>query len=246
MTADIFEAMMLLRFDIGYARPVARVYALIAVLGLAACQSDKSAAMLEYMTGVMASSYHACVPIGWEPVPTDNTYLVGAESEIEQPEAWIGAIWMGFIPKSALARPRAQAIYRTLHELEKVGLVEHYQVAGGYHFNLTLRALPYFYDGDPLGSNPLRAEFLCYSEIVPDSIVSVQDSANGETRVKFSWHESPDAPWVNYALRSYSVLLAPTQNPATAIFSKRIGRWRGLRIDISSGNQLVDKSVWPQ
>lgn len=184
----------------GCLKPALRVLMLIAALGLSACQSSKNAGMLEYMTGVMASSYHACVPVGWEPVPVDNTFLVGGESEIEQPEGWIGAIWMGFIPKSALGRPRVRAIFRTLRELEKVGMVEHYEVAAGYHFNLTLKALPYFYDGDPLGSNPLRAEYLCYSDIAPDGITSIQDKPNGETWVTFSWHKTADAPWINDAL----------------------------------------------
>jgi len=226
-----------------------------AVAALGACAPTNARVILKTVRTQLANQYHECVPLGWAPVPVAGTYYPGYSIEASDERAWLKALWIGVVRADALSRPDVRATYDVLDQLAQAGLVVKRRFPQGFFYHLTVRALPYYFDGNDFGNNPDHIPYLCYSRVVPDRVVWSQsvraERAGGRTadvfRAAFHWHASEIAPWAaSPLLRSHSVVLAPTQSPVVATFVQVQSSWL-IETIVTAGRpvpRLADASVW--
>ena len=228
-------------------------------MALNACSPTSHWFVMHTLRTQLALQYHECVPLGWDPVPVAGTYYPGYSAELQDTNSWLPALWLGSIHTSDLRQPDGRAAYEVLNELVRVGMLERKQVAAAFHYRLTLRAVPYYFDDNEYGDNPEHWPYLCYSRMVPTQVVwnqAIREERYGEGsqqaeafRVAFEWQPSPVPLWANDAtLRSHSVILAPRRIRVIAKFIKRDRQWAIDNLYSSAPFQpyVVDASVWPR
>ena len=206
----------------------------------------------------LAQQVHACVPLGWNPVPTaaDGIYYPGRTLVVHEEGVWFTALWLARVRASRLEDPDVRATVTVLDELVRLGMLQRTRRRTVATYRLTPRAIPYFYAQDDYGNNPSGQPYLCYSRIVPERIAwrrALQSSAASHRepafRVAFVWNASAAASWARSAvLERHSVLLAPTTNPAIATIvgdgrDRRVVRLWAPGLDLS---RVVDVSAWPR
>ena len=207
----------------------------------------------------LARQYHACVPIGWNPVPASGTFYPGISVTVQEEGVWLPVMWKARIGARAAKRPDVRAVAQVLDELARIGMLSRQSWPNGEYYQLTERALPYFFADDEHGSNPEALPYLCYSAIVPQRVVSNEDvhveNLHGTIneahvfRASFQWSAGPAAAWANDpVLRSHSVLLEPNADTLIAQFVKLGSSWRILKVFAPESPlpALVDASVWPR
>ena len=229
----------------------------MAVTSLGACAPTDARVILKNVQTQLANQYHECVPLGWAPVPVAGTYYPGYSIEASDERAWLKALWIGVVRADAMSRPDVRATYDVLDQLGQAGLVVKRRFPQGFFYHLTMRAMPYYFDGNDFGNNPDHIPYLCYSRVVPDRVVrnrSVRaDRVGGRTRnvfrAAFHWHASEIAAWAaGPLLRSHGVVLAPTQNPVVTKFVMVQRSWL-IETIATTGRpvpRLADASAWPR
>lgn len=206
-----------------------KLAAFIASLLLGACSHapppGSQAALLSALSNALDVQYHACVPLGWNPVAVAGTYYPGYVASLQNYEETWDAIWRGSIPASDVSKPRVRAVYEVLNHLAKAGLLTRKHTALSYDYYLTYKALPYYYDTSWFGNNRGDMQYLCYSKIVPTRVVwaermSRPNNWSGPARwyqASFTWTVSASAAWARDPfLRKHSVMLPPLRSPTTA------------------------------
>lgn len=206
-----------------------RFAALVAALLLTACAHAPSpgskSALLDALSNALDKQYHACVPLGWNPVVVAGTYYPGYIASLQSyGEVW-DAVWRGRIAASDVAKPTVRPVYDVLNHLVKAGLLIRKRTPFNYDYYLTYDALPYYDDRSWYGNNNGDMQYLCYSKIVPDRIIWLQhiqppSDWTGPAqwyRASFAWKVGPPAAWARDPfLRAHSVMLSPMKSPATA------------------------------
>ena len=232
--------------------------AALAATGLAACSRAGDGAVLATLRTELANQYHACVPLGWTPVPVAGTYYPGTSVTLYEQGVWLPALWIGRVRTRDLARPDVRAASAVLSELTRVGMVDSEPFHGGIRYHLTTAAQPYYYDESDRGNNPDHVPYLCYSKIVPQGVVTTDSVRRGRLRygshdedlfrALFVWTPSPAAPWANDAfLRRHSVKLGPAESPVIATFVRSRGDWAVAELSAPSPvARVVDASAWPR
>ena len=232
--------------------------AVLAAAGLTACSPTSDGAMLETLRAQLANQYRECVPLGWTPVPVAGTYYPGVSVTLYEEGVWLPALWIGRVRTRDLARADVRTASDVLNELTRVGMVHSERFPGGVRYHLTTAAQPFYYDESDRGNNPDHIPYLCYSTIVPQSVVSTDSVRRGRLRyashdddmfhATFKWAPSPVAAWANDAyLRTHSVKLGPAENPVTATFVRRDGEWTIAELSAPTPvARVVDASVWPR
>ena len=98
---------------------------LLAICALAAAgcaRPDPNAPVLEALQNELSVQYHACVPLGWEPVRvTGAHYVPGYNATAGTYEEWLDAIWRGSIPQRDLRNPHARHVFDVLNALVMPG-----------------------------------------------------------------------------------------------------------------------------
>jgi hypothetical protein len=196
--------------------------------------------------------------LGWDPVPVfARAFYRGYSSEYIPEITWLPPRWLGSIQTGYLHQPEVRASFDVLNELVRIHMVQRTDVPGGFRYNLTMRALDYYWDDDPYRVNPGGEPYLCYSTIVPQRVlwsqpIHTEEDRNGRKvqvfRAAFQWSVSADADWANDALlRSHSVVLPPTQSPTIAKFVSVDGDWdiQNIYSRTQALPRVVDASVWP-
>src|SRR5690242_21191400 len=96
-----------------------RFSAFVAALLLSACSHapppGSQLAMLNALSSALDVQYHACVPLGWNPVAVAGTYYPGYVASLQNYEETWDAIWRGSIAVSDIAKPRVRAVYDVLN-----------------------------------------------------------------------------------------------------------------------------------
>ena len=144
--------------------------ALIGVEFLRAPAANSTQSVLYALSDELRFTYHACVPLGWQPVPVHGTYYPGYTASTSNYAEWLDALWRGRIPRRDLREPQAQAVYATLNHLTAAGLLVRSADASGFSYFLTPRALGYYYGSSSFKDNRDSLPYLCYSTIVPQRI----------------------------------------------------------------------------
>lgn len=236
----------------------ALICAFLAATLTSACSPTDHRVVLKELRQQLAQQYHECVPLGWNPVPASGTYYPGSSVVLQEQGVWLPAMWIARVPSQARTRPDVRAISEVLDELVRAKMLARTPVSGGFQYQLTERALPYFYQDNEFGNNTEAWPYLCYSKIVPQRVVSNEavhverlrgDGREAEVfRATFEWSTTPAAPWANDpVIRSHGVILAPLGNPLSAQFVKYGHDWEIARV-YSSGQaapRLVGPSKWP-
>ena len=233
------------------------ICALLAASLLTACARTDDRAILGMLRTQLAKQYHACVPLGWTPVPNAGTYYPGVSVTMQENGVWLPAVWVARVRRRDLTRPDVRAAAAVLDELTKKDMLVRTTAPGGARYNLARIGWDFFYDENDFGNNPDHIPYLCYSTIVPERVVSsgpvrrerLHEQSHDEDvfRVTFTWAPSRVAGWANDAfLRSHSVDLGPTESPATATFAKRHGEWTIVQLSTPTPEgRVIDRSVWP-
>jgi len=234
--------------------------AIIAVVLLAGCSAAGDRAVLAALKTQLAAQYHACVPLGWTPVPVAGTYYPGVSVTLTEEGVWLPARWIGRVRSRDLARADVRAAFDVLNELSRAGLLDRdHHVAGIWRYNLTSEGQRFFYDDSAHGNNPDHIPYLCYSTIVPQRIESISPIDREPSRygardvdsfvAAFEWTPSPVPAWANTAfVRAHSVTLGPTEHPAVAQFQAVGGTWTITRLSgtESPTARVVDAGAWPR
>jgi hypothetical protein len=169
--------------------------------------------------------------------------MISADSEIEQPEAWIGATWLGYVPYAEVKKPRVRVIYRLLDDLVAVGVANRSSARRGWKFNLTLAAMPFFFDGNELANNPLREPFLCYSEVVPEKVLSVQTLRDGDTLMTFPGTRAPVRPGPTETFSDILYFSRLRKGQGRAVLVRRHNTWLARSL-CDSRSRVANGSVW--
>ena len=206
-----------------------RAPALLAALLLSACAHaptpGSQAAVLNALSNALEVQYHACVPLGWNPVAVAGTYYPGYIASRQSYEETWDAIWRGRILAANVEKPSVKPVYEVLNHLEDAGLLRRVRTPLNYDYYLTPNALPYYYDTSWFDNNRGDMQYLCYSKIIPDRIVWVEHIRRPSNwsgpaqwyRASFKWRASASATWASDPfLRAHSVILAPLKSPTTA------------------------------
>lgn len=202
--------------------------------------------------------YYACVPLGWVPIPAaDMSYQVGYSAQTDDSSWYLPAKWVANIDRSTTKRPDVKAEFELLTRLVDAGVLQMSVSGERFTFHLTWNGLPYYYDDDEFGNNPLHEPFLCQSRIVPGAILW-KEPVHGETiggvdrsvfRVAFSWSRGQPASWANDPfVASHSAILAPFSGPIVVRFVQDSdGSWEMDQLDSASTPRvgLVDRAAWP-
>lgn len=218
--------------------PITARLTMLSLCSLAACASSSQQVLLNAVEARFSGQYHKCVPLGWNPLPVEGSYVPSYSVEFREPDAWLPPLWLGLLPRSAMTTPSGRTAAKVLDALARSGLVAKRYANDGIRYNLTERAVPYYFEGNDFGNNPDHLSYLCYSRLVPDRVVSSRTAG----RLAFSWHASEDDDWARDAvIQSHSVILAPTRSPASII----LGSWDGeLSVD-RAAYQPIDRLVQP-
>ncbi|HET6896323.1 MAG TPA: hypothetical protein VFH72_13140 [Candidatus Baltobacteraceae bacterium] len=203
--------------------------AFCAALALSACAHaptpGSTAAVLNALSSALDVQYHACVPLGWNPVVVAGTYYPGYIASRQSYEETWDAIWRGRILTAETAKLPVKPVYEVLNHLVEAGLLKRTRSSSSYDYYLKYAALPYYYDTSWFGNNKGDMQYLCYSKIVPDRILWVEHTRRPSDwsgpaqwyRASFTWKASAPAAWARDPfLRAHSVILAPLKSPTTA------------------------------
>ena len=232
--------------------PITAAMAILSLFSLTACMSSQQL-LLNAVEEQFSGQFHKCVPLGWNPLPVDGSYVPSFSVEFRERDAWLPPLWLGFLPRSAINTPNGRTAAVVLNALARSGLIEKRYMNNGIRYNLTERAFPYYFEGNDFGDNPDHLSYLCYSRLVPDRVVSSQAvhqltsgrNAADAVRVAFSWRASEDAAWANDpVIQSHSVVLAPTCSPAIITLASRHGELNVDRIKYESIDALAQPAVW--
>ena len=211
----------------------------------AACSPTNHRVVLRELRQQLAAQVHECVPLGWTPVPVDASFYPGYTAQYQDERSWLAPLWLGSISNSDLRSAQARTSFAVLNALVRAGMVQRIAVPGGFHYRLTVAAMPYFYARNDYGNNPDAIPYLCYSTMLPDKIVwSDTVKRNGKDRLfhaAFTWHASSPAAWADDAfLRAHSVVLAPFSRTVVATFEDDGNEWYIVRL------RQPDKSTLPR
>jgi hypothetical protein len=234
--------------------------AFIAAALLAACSPTGDRAVLRSLKTQLTAQYHACVPLGWTPVPVAGTYYPGVSVTLTEEGVWLPARWIGRVRTRDLARADVRAAFGVLNELTADGLLDRDDhVPGVWRYSLTAAGQRFYYDGSAYGNNPEHIPYLCYSTIVPQRVASIspidlEPARDGKRDVDsfiaaFEWTPSPAPAWANSAfIRTHSVTLGPIENPAVAQFQNIHGNWTITQLSgtESPAARVVDSGAWPR
>lgn len=234
------------------------VCALLGAATQAGCARGDDAVVLPKLQAQLAQQYHACVPLGWNPVPAAGTYYPGTNVVLQEQGVWLPAMWIARINARGLHRPDVRAIREVLDKLAQLNLLSREPRGNSVTYRLSESGLTYFFYDSRYRNNRVRIPYLCYATMIPDRVLrrsvprleQLRDRP-GETltfRADYTWHASPPAPWARDPfIRSHSVMLVPTQSPAVATFVKDGDDWRIERLAAAEPGlgRIVDPSVWP-
>ena len=164
---------------------------------------------------------------------------------------WLPPLWEAYV-ESNPRRPSTRLVGEILDDLMRKGLVQRTPRLHGDEYYLTLKAFPYYSDGYFHGLNPLRASYLCYSDIVPERVLwtrNVTGPTSGSTvsyQAAFQWKEGPSAAWAqgDPLIQSHSVVLSPAATPLVLTFSEHNKSWKMGDIEGSPFGTLVDTNAW--
>ena len=227
----------------------ALAFCFLAATLLMSCAARQNAAVLAVLRSSLAAQFHACVPLGWNPVPVAHRYFyAGYTTEYIEDGVWLHPAWLGVISKSALNAPDVKTAQNVLAALERDGLVVK-QISGkAVRYRLTMQAMPYFFTDNRFGNNPLHLPYLCYSRISPARVLSVRHGTNGNEVVSFDWKNTAPAAWgLDPVIQKHSVILPPVSAPATAVISTS-GEWTRVTRLWSQQPMLpmpVSAAAWP-
>jgi hypothetical protein len=229
----------------------------LAAATLAACSPTDHRIIAQRLRAQLVHQYHECVPLGWNPVPVAGTFYPGSNLVLQEEGVWLPSLWLARVRKRDLARRDARAISEVLDRLVAAGMLKKSGGGGGFRYQLTTRALPFYYSDNAFGDNLAGESYLCYSTIVPQRVVWNQaihrergrDGAEVEAfRAAFEWSPSPAAGWANDpVIRRHSVILSPSGNPMIAKFVNSDSAWtvQELRTSDVPLPRVADASAWP-
>lgn len=213
---------------------------LVGATAIASCARGPDNTFQRVVAEQFAGQFHRCVPLGWNATAVDGSYVPAYSVQFSPRNVWLAPLWIGFVPSAALNGRQGTMAYEILNRLVANGMVTSERVGSGFRFYLTQRAFPYYFEDNDLGDNPLHLSYLCYSQIVPDRVVT-----NG-LRASFTWHEGPAAPWADDPLlQSHSVILAPTRSPAVVTIAWRHGSWEVAAAGYDTSGALTSPLAWP-
>lgn len=215
---------------------------------LTCCSAVSDRVVVGTLKTALQQEYHACVPLGWDPVPVLGHYYPGYSSEYFENGVWLRPFWIGVVYDNQQRDPRVRAAEAVMDALIRVGMLQRTSGRGATFYHLTPAAVRYYYDGNSYGDNPDHLPFLCYSSVLPTKVIRTGPILRRSFRVTFEWRSSSPAPWADDSfLRSHSVLLPPLVTPTFAQFSKSQGQWYVQRIWTTQPmlGRTVEPSAWP-
>lgn len=190
---------------------------------------------------------HACVPLGWYPVRVGTMFYPGYSAEM-QDNSWVPPLWLGSVHARDLSHGQVRVVASILNRFVQNGLLESHATPRGNHFHLTLRGMADYFDRNDFGNNPDHLPYLCYSKVVPQSVVrfdAVPRSPRDGSRftATFTWTSGAEAPWVDAFLRAHAIVLAPTGSPATAVFVRENGEWQIVSLSQTRA-RIANPTAW--
>jgi hypothetical protein len=191
---------------------------------------------------------HACVPLGWNPVPAGGYYYPGYSTSYQKPGVWLPPLWLGVIYDDQRNDADVRASYDVINALISVGMVRVERRSHATFYHLTMNAVPYYFNSNNYGEDPDGIPMLCYSTIVPTKILSTSAVVGGSFKATFQWRPSPPAGWAATTFfRTHSIILPPLQETAIATFRKYPWGWSMHSLSTSAPmlGRPVDASVWP-
>ncbi len=200
---------------------------------------NSNRALVAALSQDLRFTYHACVPLGWKPVPVHGTYYPGYTAAIANYAEWLDAIWRGSIAKRDLRNPDAKTVFEVLNHLTQAGLLTRKEFPRRYRYFLTPRAFGYYDGASVYKNNRDSLPYLCYSVIAPDRIVWLQriPSPRGWVagaqwyNVQFAWKPGARAGWTpDTFLRSHSVVLPPVDSPTSAKVYYSDNQWHLVNV----------------
>lgn len=233
--------------------PIKAAMTILSLFSLTACALSSQQILLNAVEEQFSGQFHKCVPLGWNPLPVDGSYVPTFSVEFRERDAWLPPLWLGVLPSSAANTPNGRTAAEVLNALAHSGLIEKRYMHNAIRYNLTERAFPYYFEGNDFGNNPDHLSYLCYSRLEPDRIVSsqvVHRSVSGRNaadavRVAFSWHASEEDAWAkDPVIQSHSVVLAPTRSPAIIVLASRHGELTVDRAKYEAIDTLAQPAVW--
>ena len=204
--------------------------------------------MLAALQNEFSVQYHACVPLGWEPLRVTSSHFVpGYTATATSYEEFLDAVWRGRIPRIDLKSAHARSVFATLNALTGAGMLRRDETPVAYEYYMMPSSIAYFYGTDRYGSNHDSLPYLCYSTIDPQAVIAREHLGGNQFRVTFAWTPGGPASWANSPqIRAHSVFLAPQRSPAFARVFERKGLW-GVA-SVSDGSMMLpaiaDASAW--
>lgn len=177
--------------------------------------SDGGSDIREAVTNKM----HDCVPLGWNPQPVDDGYVVGESIEFEPNGVWLPPAWLGYVPAHRRLDGEERKILSVMRMLEARGLVKETKERRGTWYALTPNAIRYYYSENFYGNNPLHQSFLCYSKIA----VTRVDMERKHGRARVSWEVRAFGSWADAQMRSVAIVLGPQLSPVTVAYRRNDG-----------------------
>ncbi|HEY7995020.1 MAG TPA: hypothetical protein VID24_12470 [Candidatus Eremiobacteraceae bacterium] len=191
------------------------------------------------------------------PIPTShNSYMVGYSAQTDDSSWYLPAKWVANIDRSTTQRPDVKAEFDLLIRLVDAGVLQMSMASDRFTFHLTWNGLPYYYEDDEFGNNPLHEPFLCQSRIVPGAILwrepvrseSIGGVDKNVFRAAFSWSRERPASWANDPfVASHSVILAPFSSPIVVRFVQDAdGSWEMDQVNDAGIPRIgfADQSSW--
>lgn len=236
-------------------RPRLRWAALV-VVALSGCTVQSPTVLVHAFS--QRFPYYACVPLGWVPIPTaDKSYMVGYSAQSDDSSWYLPAKWVANIDRGSTKRADVKAEFDLLTHLAHAGVLQMSVVGDRFTFHLTWNGLPYYYDEDEFGNNPLHEPFLCQTRIVPGAILwrdpMRAEPVNGVDtdvfRAAFSWSRGRPASWAKDPyVASHSVILAPSGSPIIVRFVRDAdGSWEMDQLNAAQMPRIgfADLAAWP-
>jgi len=233
------------------------VCAAVATVVLCACSPSNDWYVQRILADQVAGTVHDCVPLGWNPERIDdNFFTVGYSAEVDETYWFVSPPWAaGFGPRDA-RDPRGKTTRELLAHLVQAGMVNEVSSYGTDQYKLAEPGFERFFDDDHFGNNRLHNPYVCYTTIVPRSIVwkqpeHLENDPYGKGRVHvfrvaFNWTVSPDTHWMPDAfIRAHTVVLGPARNPAIAKFVLRGSTWDLEDLYPSMPDNIVNPAAWP-
>lgn len=215
---------------------------------LSGCSPTAPRIVFNSLDAELHHQYHACIPLGWDPVPVAGYYYPGYSSEYREEGVWLHPYWIGVVYRSQLADQRVRTAQQVMNVLVREGMLERSPAHDAMYYHLTPRALPYYFEGNSYGNNPDHLPYLCYSTIVPAKILSTGPITRRTFHSEFVWRTSSPAAWaMDPFLQSHSVILPPLTARVSAKFENDHGSWYLQKLWTSTPMlpRVVNPLVWP-